>query len=586
MKILSRWPLYPLLLAAYAVLFVYAANISEVLLEQLVEPLLLALGLGLAVFAVSALLFRDLRRGALLASAILLAVLFFGHAAFQLGGAGIPEEAQLVAWSVFIVAVGVYAVRARGSLATATAALNVFALLLVAMSLVTIVPAETTRAVRASEGEAITEQSVVEATRKPERDIYFLVFDRYGSDWSLKQAYGIENDLYPDLEAMGFQVIPGARANYHTSDLSLASTLNMRYLDDLTETLGRDSGDRTPARELMARHEVGTFLRQQGYRFYHIGAWWEPTRSSPIADEVLSLGKTAEFGSVLKGGTILPTLEKLAGREEPDTPSRAQHRDMALFAIRQVQHLGRTPGRKFVFAHILLPHPPYVLADKGRRVLKEEADSTSEAELFDQQLQYTNELMKRTVASLLDGPDETDPIIVLGADEGPYLCGDDDCVDGSPEQYGIRHGVLRAYYLPGLDYTVPADDSGVNIFRMLLREYFGADLPDLPNRSYTWPDKDSHLRFPGRHGHPAAAGRPGLPAPERAALDHHGRSQPGARGSRPRRPRPQPGARGRQRGACGQPGARGLMPGPARPGQPRVSERRRPQVPRATSTPA
>ena len=74
MKILSRWPLYPLLLAAYAVLFVYAANISEVLLEQLVEPLLLALGLGLAVFAVSALLFRDLRRGALLASAILLAV--------------------------------------------------------------------------------------------------------------------------------------------------------------------------------------------------------------------------------------------------------------------------------------------------------------------------------------------------------------------------------------------------------------------------------------------------------------------------------------------------------------------------------
>ena len=489
MKILSRWPLYPLLLAAYAVLFVYAANISEVLLEQLVEPLLLALGLGLAVFAVSALLFRDLRRGALLASAILLAVLFFGHAAFQLGGAGIPEEAQLVAWSVFIVAVGVYAVRARGSLATATAALNVFALLLVAMSLVTIVPAETTRAVRASEGEAITEQSVVEATRKPERDIYFLVFDRYGSDWSLKQAYGIENDLYPDLEAMGFQVIPGARANYHTSDLSLASTLNMRYLDDLTETLGRDSGDRTPARELMARHEVGTFLRQQGYRFYHIGAWWEPTRSSPIADEVLSLGKTAEFGSVLKGGTILPTLEKLAGREEPDTPSRAQHRDMALFAIRQVQHLGRTPGRKFVFAHILLPHPPYVLADKGRRVLKEEADSTSEAELFDQQLQYTNELMKRTVASLLDGPDETDPIIVLGADEGPYLCGDDDCVDGSPEQYGIRHGVLRAYYLPGLDYTVPADDSGVNIFRMLLREYFGADLPDLPNRSYTWPDK-------------------------------------------------------------------------------------------------
>ena len=81
MKILSRWPLYPLLLAAYAVLFVYATNISEVLLEQLVDPLLLSLGFGIAVFAVGTLLFRDLRRGALLASAVLLAVLFFGHAA-------------------------------------------------------------------------------------------------------------------------------------------------------------------------------------------------------------------------------------------------------------------------------------------------------------------------------------------------------------------------------------------------------------------------------------------------------------------------------------------------------------------------
>ena len=173
---------------------------------------------------------------------MLLAVLFFGHAAFQLGGAGIPEEVQLVAWVVFVVGVGIYALRARGSLGTVTAALNVFAMILVAMSLATIVPAETMRAVRASEGEPVSDEVVIATTRAPERDIYFLNFDRYGSDWSLKEAYGIENDLYPDLEAMGFQVIPGARANYHTSDLSLASTLNMRYLDELTETVGRDSG--------------------------------------------------------------------------------------------------------------------------------------------------------------------------------------------------------------------------------------------------------------------------------------------------------------------------------------------------------
>ena len=106
------------------------------------------------------------------------------------------------------------------------------------------------------------------------------------------------------------------------------------------------------------------FLRQQGYRFYHIGAWWEPTRTSPIADEVLSLGKTAEFGSVLKRGTILPALEKLAGREEPDTPSRTQHRDMALFAIRQVA----APGSDARPEVRLRPHPAAAPALRaGRR---------------------------------------------------------------------------------------------------------------------------------------------------------------------------------------------------------------------------
>jgi hypothetical protein len=72
------------------------------------------------------------------------------------------------------------------------------------------------------------------------------------------------------------------------------------------------------------------------------------------------------------------------------------------------------------------------------------------------------------------------------------LFGHVDCIDGTPETYGIRFGTLRAYYLPELEIDLPSDDSGVNIFRRLFREYFGADLPDLPDRSYDWPDND-HL---------------------------------------------------------------------------------------------
>jgi hypothetical protein len=112
--------------------------------------------------------------------------------------------------------------------------------------------------------------------------------------------------------------------------------------------------------------------------------------------------------------------------------------------------------------------------------------------VFEPQLRYTNRRMLEIVDRLLDRPPDEQPIIVITGDEGPFLCGNTDCIDRTPETYGIRFGALRAYFLPGLDHEVPADDTAVNIFRMLLREYFGVDLPDLPNRSYDWPDND-HL---------------------------------------------------------------------------------------------
>jgi hypothetical protein len=35
----------------------------------------------------------------------------------------------------------------------------------------------------------------------------------------------------------------------------------------------------------------------------------------------------------------------------------------------------------------------------------------------------------------------------------------------------------------------------VNTFRTIFREYFGADLPDLPVHSYNWPDNDHIYDF-------------------------------------------------------------------------------------------
>ena len=74
-----------------------------------------------------------------------------------------------------------------------TAAVNGFAFVLVLLTLVTILPAESQRVVSASEGERVSGSTLGSPTRTPDRDIYFLVFDRYGSEWSLEHAFGVRS---------------------------------------------------------------------------------------------------------------------------------------------------------------------------------------------------------------------------------------------------------------------------------------------------------------------------------------------------------------------------------------------------------
>ena len=481
-------PLHPFLFAGYAVLFLYASNLADVLPSDVVGPLLLALT-GAAVTVVSlTLMFRDPRRGALVASALIVAFFAFGHAATPLADLGLGLRTQLAAWTAVILLVAVAAWRTRRVTLSATQALNIFAAVLTGLTLASIVPYELGRATRAVPPGVPQGTTSIVATRPgPARDIYYLVFDRYGSAWSLDRNFGIVNEELPAwLEAQGFEVIAGARANYAATDLSLASTLNLRFLDELAEVAGRDTDDRTPARDLLKRHEVGLFLRGQGYRYVHLGSWWEATADNEIADEVVRYDERSEFASVLYDTTAMPYIEQaLLGPRTSRVTLRDRHRDISLYQLRELERLKHQPGRKFVFAHILLPHPPHVFRSDGAPISAADAARESVFDLAAGQLEYTNRRIRSLVTQLLDGPPSSHPIIVIQADEGPHVCELPGCPTERPDALGVRFGILGAYYLPGLDVELSASHSSVNTFRLLFREYFGADLPPLPDRSYS-----------------------------------------------------------------------------------------------------
>jgi hypothetical protein len=502
---------HPVLFAAYAVLFLYSVNLDEVLPVDAELPLARYLLAALALTGLLAIPFRSVRRGAVVASAAIVAFAAFGHVAPVLADRGLDDRGQFLVWGLVVAAAVAYAIRARVSLPRVTAGLNALAVVLVVAVVASIVPYEMGRAGRANVAPAASVQAATASASGRRPDIYFLIFDRYGSADALQTRFGITSDLYDWLRGQGFHVPADSHANYRATDFSLAATLNMQFLDDLTARIGRDSGDRTPARAMIQDHAVGQFLKAQGYRYYQLGSWYGPTHSIAIADENIAFGQTSEFESVLRDTTMLPALDRVLGNSKaedaprtaiaddeappPDQAFRDRVVDGTLFELRQLPRIATAPGPKFVFGHILLPHDPYVFRADGSVISESESQATDEAELYQGQLEFANSQIRQIVGNLLSGREEDRPVVIIEGDEGPLACRNTDCPSMAPDYLRLRLGNLVAMYLPGVDVDVPDTFTSVNTFRLVFSEYFGAALPLLPDHSFTWPDNDHAYDF-------------------------------------------------------------------------------------------
>ncbi len=481
-------PVYPLLLAAYAVLFLYGQNLGELRPADLGPPLVGVVVAALVVLVVGAYVMGDGRRAALIVGSLTAVLLFYGHAADVLQPFGVRVGFQQVGWAAVLIVVVIVALRIGSfRLAGLTRALNLMTALLVAFALVAIVPAELSRF-----GRTTTAAGTVGGSGGPARDIYFLIFDRYGSARSLESLYGIDDRPFIEgLRSRGFQIAPDSHANYVKTSLSLAATLNLDYLDDLVAAQDPSSDDHGPIDARLSNHGVGRFLRDRGYRYVHVGSYFGPTRTSELADRNLEPGGPSDFMAALYDASVLPAIARRIGATKA-TPARERHHAVGRFQLDTLDRLAADPGPMFVFAHLLLPHPPYTFASDGSFVTDEGDAGRGQREGFAQQLEYLQTRIDTLVDSLLARPEADRPIIILQGDEGPYpppYAGNTigyDWATATSDELEIKFGILNAMYLPGEDApTLSPTLSSVNTFRLILDAYFGADLPLLPDRSFT-----------------------------------------------------------------------------------------------------
>ena len=491
-------PLHPLLAAAYPALFLFAINADEQISAQpLWLPLVLSVGAATLTLVLLGVLMRDWQRAGLLTTVLVIGFFGYGHA-WNAAAPFLPTQWLLIiAWLLLIVLGLNLAWTAKRSVIPVTRALNLVAVVLVAANTWSV--ASTMVAVGATVPPDVELSDLELELSDPDNppDVYYIILDRYGGSTALLETYDFDNEPFlTALEERGFRVARHAHANYIKTPLSLVSSLNLEYLDtDALEAAAESGRDREPIhRMLRERLVVPTALKELGYQYLQVANWWTPTQQNVDADRVFRYEGQDEFSSVLAQTTLLRALSdpNVAPEDPWDWPVMRQNNLYALDSLDQIPDL---PGPKYVFAHLVTTHPPYVHNADGSFTGRAQVARLGDVESYRRQLTYANSRM----ISLIDRIVANDPdaVIMLQADEGPFperysrLGWDFDWREASDAELEEKFGILYAMRVPGADLDAEGFHDGltpVNAFRIIFNARFGTDLPLLPDRTWSHTD--------------------------------------------------------------------------------------------------
>jgi hypothetical protein len=323
-------------------------------------------------------------------------------------------------------------------------------------------------------------------------DIYYIILDGYARADILDSLYDFKNTEFLSwLSTQGFYVVDRSSSNYSQTALSLASSLNFMYLDPVVKIIGEETNTRNPVRVMIHNNRLFQILRDNGYSILAFSTGPTLTDLKNV-DVYLTLGSgLSEFENELLNTTPIPILLEL-----PFLRSQFDyHRENILFTIQHLKDAKDIDSPVFVFAHVLVPHPPFVFGTSGEPTQPARRFDFSDGTLFTtfasredyitgyrNQLAFTNSQIKIALEDLLQ-ESQKPTIVILQSDHGPGSMLDYSSVENS--NIRERMSILNAYYFPDEIYTdLYPEISPVNTFRVILNRYFNADFELLEDKSY------------------------------------------------------------------------------------------------------
>jgi hypothetical protein len=280
-------------------------------------------------------------------------------------------------------------------------------------------------------------------------DIYYIILDGYPRDDILASTFNYDNrEFIYWLESQGFYVALCSQSNYSYTAPSIASTLNLTYL----------GSEKNPTKISYSEDELNAMLQQSlvqetvtelGYTTvtfeteYDWLKWHNPdvlfALETDISLKSIFFSQINPFEILLLDTSFASViLDRVDLDVQLKESIRQTHQAEIVYTLETLLQIPKAiKSPKFVYAHIVSPHPPFIFGAGGELLVNEPANSLNAyREKFD--------------------------------------------VD-SREKLAI----LNAYYLPNFknNSDLYPEISPVNSFRLIFNHYFLTDYEILDDRS-------------------------------------------------------------------------------------------------------
>ena len=450
---MKNFIIFPFLIAFFPSWIIISKNFEQLIFQDILISLAI-IAVSIIIWIVITKIIKNGNKAALITGVGIGFFFYFGYVQDALKGImifnmPINKTSVLVPISIIIFIIStIYFIKSRNNFESIVKIANVFAITIILFTLV---------------------QFVVPDALAEKPNVYHIILDEYTDNEILMKEFNYDNEKFLKfLNKNGFYVPNKSFSTWESTLDELSLILNMDYPQDKTEW----------AYESLNNNKVMSVFSDQGYSIIEINSMSRWVDLSNVDTRLCYIGGFhSEFFDQVFGKSII---RYFLEQHHNDT-----RRDVIRCAFNELSEIAsQSNGPKYVFSHIMIPHPPFLFGPNGENIKPAHREisglqSWKNPQGYINQLIYATNQVSVVIKNIVKN--DSNAIIILQGDTGTFTG-----IRGSEEMNDIyqAHSILYAVRIPdvnNLEYVIP-----VNTYRIIFNNYFNTDYEYLEQHLYSF----------------------------------------------------------------------------------------------------